>query len=169
MIRHQQEVLIHRPVEDVFDFVATHSRENHAKWEREVVEVRPVTPGPLRVGSRAVMVRREFGRTTETEYEVTGLEHNRSIAYRHLTREMDFAIAFSFRPEAENTILGVQVAIQPFGPLRLLSPLFRARSPRIGARNLTRIRELLEQEIWSAPVPMPGARPDPRREQESAS
>jgi hypothetical protein len=149
MIRHHQEIQVHRSVGEVFDFVATNSYDNHPRWEREVVEIRRITDGPIRVGSRAVMVRREFGRTSETEYEVTELEHNRRIAFQHCTPQMDFDIAFTFLPEGEATRLAVDVQAQPHGALRLNSPLMRFQMPRTGRRIMKQLRELLEEPAIS--------------------
>ena len=50
-----------RTPEEVFDVIGTHCYENHPHWEREVVAIQPVTPGPIGLGSRAIMVRQEYG------------------------------------------------------------------------------------------------------------
>jgi hypothetical protein len=146
MIRHHQEILVRRGVGDVFDFVATNAYTNHPRWEPEVVAIRRITDGPIRVGSRAVMVRREMGRTSETEYEVTELAHNRRIAFRHCTPHMDFAIAFSVLPRGEETCLAVDVQAQPHGALRVLAPVMWRRMPRISRRIVNRLRVLLEED-----------------------
>lgn len=42
---------VNRRIDDVFDVIGTRCYENHPRWEREVVEVRPLTDGPIGLGS----------------------------------------------------------------------------------------------------------------------
>jgi hypothetical protein len=70
-------------------------------WESEVVEIRPLTEPPVRVGSRAVMVRREYGPRSEVTYEVTAFDQDRRIAFRHISTQMAFEIAFVLDPAGE--------------------------------------------------------------------
>jgi uncharacterized protein YndB with AHSA1/START domain len=146
MIHYTQVVTIRKPVEKVFDFVATHNYENHPRWEAEVVAIRPLTEGPIRVGGRAVMVRKDFGKQRETTHECTELVPDRKVAFRHVDGPMDFEIAFSFEPSPNGTRLRVDVAAQPHGAMRVLSPVFRLRMPRVAARLSNRLREVVEGE-----------------------
>lgn len=120
-----------RTPEEVFDVIGTHCYENHPRWEREVVEIRPLTPGPIGLGSRAIMVRQEFGRRSETEYEVTAFEPARRIAFRHPQASMLFELGMDLREAgASATDLTVHVRMEPKGALRLLSPLLALQLPR---------------------------------------
>jgi polyketide cyclase/dehydrase/lipid transport protein len=60
MAQLQQSVDIARPMEEVFAFVANPA--NDARWGSTLVEVQPVSPGPLEVGSRFRYVARFVGR-----------------------------------------------------------------------------------------------------------
>jgi hypothetical protein len=144
MIRYSKVVTIRKPVAEVFDFVATHNYENHPRWEAEVLEIRPLTEGPIGVGSRVVMVRKDFGRVMETTHECTEFLLDRRVAFRTIDGPMDFEIAFSFEPAPAGTRLRVDVGAQPRGAMRLLSPVFRLRMPRVGARLSNRLREVVE-------------------------
>ena len=144
MIRHTQQVIIRRPLAEVFDFIAVHNPENHPKWEPEVIEVRRLTQGPLGVGSRLRTLRRDFGRVSEATDEVTEFITNQRIAFRRVDGPMDFEISFTFEHVSEGTQLRADVAAQPRGAMRVMSPLFRMRMPRIGGRITARLCELLE-------------------------
>jgi hypothetical protein len=101
---------VDRTPEGVFDVIGTNCYENHPRWEREVVEIRPLTPGPIGLGSRAIMIREEYGRRSETEHEVTAFEPGRRIAFRHPQSSMLFELAFDLRPgESSGTDLTVRV------------------------------------------------------------
>ena len=68
---YQHAIEIERPVAEVFAFVTEPS--NYPRWQPSLVEVRPHSPGPLRVGSMATEVRRFLGREVETTW--TCVEH----------------------------------------------------------------------------------------------
>jgi hypothetical protein len=125
-----------RPVDEVFDVIGTHLYENHPRWEREVVAIRPLSDGPVRVRSRAVMVREEYGRRSEGTYEITAFEPGRLVAARHLDGPMDFDLSFGLAPvDGASCDLTVTVNMSFRGRLRPLSPLLGiqlpARSDRI--------------------------------------
>lgn len=134
-----------RTPEEVFDVIGTHCYENHPRWEREVVEIRQLTPGPIGLGSRAIMVRQEFGRRSETEYEVTAFQPPRRIAFRHPQDSILFELGFDLRAAgASATDLTVHVRMEPKGALRLLSPLLALQLPRRSERITRRMIDLVE-------------------------
>jgi hypothetical protein len=140
-----------RPIRDVFDFMGTRYYENHARWEREVVEVRPLTDGPISLGSRAVMVRQDLGRRRELVYEVTEFAPPHRIAFRHLDSGMRFEIAFALREvDDAATDLAVSVRMEPRGVLRLAAPFLAASLPRTSERITRSLVDLLDAE---APAP----------------
>jgi len=57
MAKYEETYRLKRTPAAVFDVIGTHCYENHPRWEPEVVEIRPMSPGPIGLGSRAVMVR----------------------------------------------------------------------------------------------------------------
>ena len=138
---------VRRSVEEVFDFVGTHYFENHPRWEREVVEVRRLTDGPIGVGSRAVMVREEYGRRSEAPLEITAFEPSRTIAFRHLGGPMLFELALVMAPAGvSSTDLSVHVQVELQGRSKLLTPVFAFNLPRIGRRIMRTMVELIEAE-----------------------
>jgi len=129
----------------VFDVIGTHCYENHPRWEPEVVEIRPMSPGPIGLGSRAVMVRAEYGHRSETEYEVTAFEPARRIAFRHPDASMSFELGFDLQPAGDSaTDLTVHVRVKPHGRLRLLSPILALQLPRRTDRITRRMIALVE-------------------------
>jgi hypothetical protein len=130
--------------------IGTHVFENHPRWEAEVVEIRPITPGPVRLGSRAVMVRQEGRRRLETPYEVTRFEPDRAIAFRHDPGPIDFELRLQLRPVGEaETELTVDVEMVPHGALRLASPLMALQMPGRTDRITRRMVALVESGAGS--------------------
>ena len=150
MINHKTVKQVNRSAEDTFSVIGTGVYEYHPKWEREVVENRPITPDPIGVGSRAIMVRREYGRTTETEYEVTEFEQNRRIAFHHPGPPLDFDISFQITPiDSSSCTVQVDTAAQPQGWARILEPVMRLATPKRSERLANSMVEVIE----SAPAP----------------
>jgi hypothetical protein len=136
MIRWHRTSTVNASAEAAFDVIGTNVMTNHPKWEKEVQAIRPITTGPVGVGTRAVMVRREMGRTRESEYEVTEFVPGRSIAFAHPQDALGFTLRFELDPvDATACRLTVDVAAHPRGALRLMEPVMRlafpARSRRI--------------------------------------
>ena len=145
MITYTSERQVNRSAEDTFDVIGTRIYENHPKWEREVVEIRPITPDPVGVGSRAVMVRREFGRSSESEYAITEFEEGRRISAHHPDASIDFNISFEITPiDSRSCTVQVDVKAQPMGWTRLLEPIMQLAMPRRGERIMRDMVEVIE-------------------------
>ena len=82
-MRLDQSVVIERPLEEVFAFVA--DRENDALWAPVVTQTRKTSEGPLGVGTTYEQSGRFLGRNLEMIFEVTEYEPNRKIGLRLIT------------------------------------------------------------------------------------
>jgi hypothetical protein len=147
MVEHTETVTVRRPVHDVFDFVVTRNYENHPRWEPEVLEIRPLEDSSLHIGSRAVMVRKDFGKVRETAHECVALEPDRLATFRHLDSPMAFEITFTFSPVAEGTRVRIDVRAGFRGGARLLTPLLWLRMPRTSRRLSQGMRDVVEAEV----------------------
>lgn len=128
-----------------FDVIGTHVYDNHPLWEQEVLEIRPITGGAVGLGSRAVMVRRDFGRRTEVEYVVTEFEQERRIGFHHPASTLDFRISFELTPvDADSCEVHVAVRAQPRGWSRLLEPVMRRAMPKQAERITTQMAQVVE-------------------------
>jgi hypothetical protein len=145
MIVSQHIRQVNRSAEETFDVIGTHVYDNHPKWEAEVLEIRRITPDPVGIGSRAIMIRRELRRTTEVEYVLTEFEPNRRIAAYHPDGGMDFNISFTITPIDGNSCrVQVDVQAQPQGFGRILEPIMRLVMPKRGARITDAMVEVIE-------------------------
>ena len=138
---------VERSAETTFDFIGTNVYENHPRWEDEVLEIRPLSEGPVRVGSSAVMVRKGFPRPREVEYSVTELVPGRRIAFDHPDSAMHFHLSFDVVP-AGATACDVHVHVEavPHGPLRLMAPVMRRAFPARTRRISAQMVRVLEAE-----------------------
>ncbi len=73
--------VIKKPVEDVFHFIGEDFFNNYPRWSPEVVELKPLSSGPVKVGTLAKQVRVDHGHRSESTFKVTDLQPNRRIAF----------------------------------------------------------------------------------------
>jgi hypothetical protein len=73
--------VIKKPVEEVFHFIGEEFFDNYPKWSPEVVELKALSDGPLKLGAMARQVRVDHGHRTESTFAVTDFQPNRRISF----------------------------------------------------------------------------------------
>jgi hypothetical protein len=128
-------ILIKRPVEDVFDFVA--DERNEPAYNPQIGSVEKVTPGPIGVGTvwRAVAASRP--RATPFELEVTEYARPHRLTSLTRMRGIDISGGLTFAPDGESTRMDWSWDLRPKGMAKLAGPLIAA----LGRKR--------EQQIWS--------------------
>ena len=81
MVTARASILIARPPEAVFQFVALDFFANYRRWSPEVKRLDILTPGPIRVGSLARQVRVDHGPRTESTFRVKVLDDPRRLEF----------------------------------------------------------------------------------------
>lgn len=81
MVKVRASILIERAPEAIFGFIADDFARNYRRWSPEVQRLEILTPGPLRVGTRARQVRVDQGRRTDTTFRVVTLEPPRQVCF----------------------------------------------------------------------------------------
>ena len=136
-------VAILRPVGDVFAVLADVG--SAARWS-SALEEELLTPGPLRVGSRRRAVVPSFaGRTTENEMELTELIEDRRLAMRGVAGlPFPVRILAELEPSDGGALLRWTTWLEPGGVARLLGPVLAAGYRRSFARDLARLKSMME-------------------------
>jgi hypothetical protein len=140
------ERIVRRTPAEVFRFVVTDHFANHPKWDPEVVEMTPLTPGPVGVGATARLVRQQGRRRVEGTCTVTAYEPEQVGAF-----DVRFGV-FQLRqrvdcfPEHSGNVTRLRLTIESRaeGLLKALVPLMRSRFRRTMERNLATIASLIE-------------------------
>ncbi|HYN87557.1 MAG TPA: SRPBCC family protein [Ardenticatenaceae bacterium] len=142
-MRISASVTVDRCTAAVFDFLTTW--EKLPLWETGVLEAARSSPGPPGVGERGRDVRRYFGRTFETEYEVTEYDSPRATAVHSVNGALPPVRAtYTLTPVSGGTRLESVANFDVHGPMRLLVPLLGPMFQYQHARDLRRLKELLE-------------------------
>jgi uncharacterized protein YndB with AHSA1/START domain len=135
MARIDGEIVINRPVEEVFDFVA--DERNEPRYNPGMLRAEKLSPGPLRLGSRFRAEMRTRPRPMVMTIEFTGYERPRRLASTTHLSTMDIQGMLTFDPVPAGTRMRWSWNLQPRGLLKLATPVVA----RIGQRQ--------ERAIWT--------------------
>lgn len=143
MVRVEHEVVVNRPVEEVFDYLT--NIEALGEWQSSVVDARRVTDGPVRIGTRFIESRHVMGRSIESTVEVA--EH--AVPDRFTVRVLDgpvrFTVTHVFERLDGSTRLTVHAEGEPHGlAARLAGPMIAQRAKREFETDFDRLKQLLE-------------------------
>ena len=142
MVHIEGEIVIARPVEEVFDFVA--DERNEPRYNTQMRRAEKISEGPIGLGTqyRAEVMR---GRqAVPMVIEVTGYERPRMLASTTRMSSMDIRYALTFAPVSEGTRMGWVGDVQPKGLLRLMSPVVVWMGRRQERRIWTSLKQFLE-------------------------
>jgi uncharacterized protein YndB with AHSA1/START domain len=142
MAKAEVTATINRPIEDVFAVLT--DPEKTATWSSNAVEEHWTTPGPVAVGSRRRAVTRFLGRRAENEAEVTQLEPNRKWTLRSVSGT-PWEVSATFEPVEGGTRVDWIWSFGFGGLLKLLDPLMVGVLRRMSARDLARLKDMMER------------------------
>jgi carbon monoxide dehydrogenase subunit G len=141
MASFENTVIIQRPVEDVFAFLADF--ENVPKWNYAIIETRKVSPGPVGVGT-AYRQTRSVPRRSEEGFEVTVFEPVRRLEVQGQLGPFKARTSYLLAPADSGTRLTNAVELGSSGLLAVVTPLATSRVKRAVGANLDKLRQLLE-------------------------
>jgi len=138
------EIVIDRPCDRVAGYAADPS---HAPdWYVNIASVRWRTGPPLRLGSRVAFVARFLGRQLEYTYEVTEYEPGHRLVMRTAEGPFPMETSYTWRPHPSGgTLMTLRNRGEPAGFARVGAPVLAAAMRRTNAKDLARLKVLLEQ------------------------
>ena len=118
-MRFQHEIIIRRPVHEVFSYMDDVSRER--EWQPGIKEARKEPPGPTGVGTRKRYVSEFLGKRIENTYVTEVFEPNKRVVYR-TTRESVLQATAELRWESVDSGTRVFMSFEGRvgGPLRFV-------------------------------------------------
>jgi polyketide cyclase/dehydrase/lipid transport protein len=146
MARIEGEIVIGRPVEAVFDYVA--DQRNEPQYNPQMVRAEKITPGPVGKGTRFRSAVASRGRTAEMLIECTGYSRPKLFATATTMTQADISYTLTFEPAPAGTRMRWSGQVQPKGAFRLLGPVIT----RVGIRQEERIWASLKKHL-EAPTP----------------
>lgn len=139
MIRVEKEVLVDRPAEEVFDFLA--DVRNEQRWNSNVIAIESESDGPLSVGGRFEGVYRRGGRMRFELVEAVGPSR---LVFRGGGRQMALVATLELERVSSATRVRMKAEMEPRGPVKLLAPLMRKPIERQYERVSESFRQVVE-------------------------
>ncbi len=163
MVKARASILIDRPPEVVFDFIAVDFARNYRRWSPEVQHLELLTPGPLRVGSRARQVRVDRGRRSDSIFEVVAWEPPDLVGFAE--RSGVFLIEYRLDPVAGRTRLSFRFELTRLElPMRPFMKLIGLAVQDGAERTVHNIKGLLETETPTAGTASSELRANPEQD-----
>jgi hypothetical protein len=136
------EIVIARPCAEVAAYAGDPG--NAPEWYANIVSVRWQTPPPVGAGSRLDFVARFLGRTLAYTYEVVEYGPER-LVMRTAQGPFPMETTYTWRAEGpDRTRMTLRNRGEPAGFARMTAPVVAAAMRRATAKDLARLKRILE-------------------------
>ncbi len=149
--RIEGDIIIKRPVEEVFDFCA--DERNEPRYNPRMTRAEPTSSGPIGLGSQFRAEMRTLGRRMAMTIEWTAYERPRRLASWTRVSGMDIRGDLRFESVAQGTRMRWAWDLEPHGGLKLIRPmitLIGRRQERTIWASLKRVLEAPEASVTPA-------------------
>ena len=143
MLQTENSVLIRRPVEDVYQFVAVDFFDNYPKWSPEVRELEKLSTGGMQIGTTGRQVRCDYGYSSEARFRVTHCDPSTELRFASLTSPY-FEVSYLFAAVKQHTRLTFRFSLELPLLMRPMQGRIGAAVERGGERNVQNLKKLLE-------------------------
>jgi hypothetical protein len=143
MIRFQKNLIINRPVTEVFAFIT--EPQNDLQWKAVVKEASP-SNGPMAVGTTWRQVVEAPGGEAESIEECTEYEMNHRFA-QYCPSPFPHGGSYTFEPSGDSTRLHVSGYVKLSGMLKWLQPLVALMVKRAAAKDAAQLKTVLERRM----------------------
>ena len=145
MIAYNGEIVINRPVAEVFDFATTF--ENFPRWS-DVTTVKRLSKGPVGLGTRLQLEMGKGPMKSQIDFETIGWEKDRNWTFKTVSASpivWDGMFGFEpLGPESTHVRAAGQVTLK--GLRKLLEPLIRGELRKNEQAELETLKGILENQ-----------------------
>lgn len=139
------EIIIDRPVEEVFDFVA--DERNEPRFNPSILSAEKTSPGPIGKGTRFwAEIGTMMGKTAEMSIEFTAFERPRLLGSSTHLSTMDIQGTLTFEPVPRGTRMCWSWETEPRGVFKLMKPMIARMGRRQEQAIWTGLKHLLERQ-----------------------
>ena len=143
MAQIKNSITIHRPIEEVFAFVADYS--NNVKWQSGVISAEFTSPGPVGVGTTFKYDAEFMGRKLETTGELTAYDPPKMIAWKSTSGPFPMSGSTKFESVEGGTLVTDTIEAEPGGFFKLAGPLLVKQIQGQTEKDMRKLKELLEK------------------------
>jgi hypothetical protein len=146
MLRLEFSIEIERSAEEIYELVG--NPENDVKWQDAVLDVRKLTPGPVRTGSRYRHTLRILGKSMGVDVEISARAPHSSYVLQCVSGPLTFETRVQLtqvqRRGGRATLVDTVVEGHPSGVVRIAAvALSRRRRAEID-RDLRTLKRMME-------------------------
>ena len=146
MITAKADALVFQEVEPVFRFVALNFLNNYPRWSPEVIDLQPLSAGPIRLGYQARQIRVDQGHKTESTFEVVELIPLKRVSFKGVTAP--YCSIYEFADLNSSTQLSFTFELHKIEPLmRPFEKLIRIALQEGAKRTVKKLKLLIEREM----------------------
>ncbi|MBN1529224.1 MAG: SRPBCC family protein [Thermoleophilaceae bacterium] len=142
MFTERAEVVVARPPEEVFAFVA--DARNRPLWDEGVGSEELISPEPIGVGSTLRTRMRSMGRDLEYLWEIAEHDPPRRVRVESTAGPFPTTLVWEVAAHREGSRATFEVSGRPGGAMRLFQPLIARNTARNLERSFPRLKEVLE-------------------------
>lgn len=143
MIRVKDSVVIDRPLDNVFQYMARF--ENDKQWRTELADIRATAPGiSPGVGDRYEQLLQWGDRQVQADFEVVEFETDRHIGFRGTAGDVRARGWYDFEPHDGQTRVDVGGEVEISGALSITEPFVERVLRDQGTEDLHRLKDILE-------------------------
>jgi uncharacterized membrane protein len=144
MAHAQAQVMIERPVDTVFNFVA--NGLNNPRWRSSVTDIQRLPGKPLNLGAVYKQgLKGPGGRRIDGDYEITAYEPNKLIKFQVIAGPARPTGTYEFEAAGSSTRLTFTLDFVPKGLSRLIDPMI-ASSMKSEVAMLADLKVYLEMQ-----------------------
>lgn len=143
MITLDLELVIHRPLDEVYEFIT--NMENMTLWAGGIIEAKQTTSGERGVGTLfRLTAKPPVGAPVISEYAITAFERNRIFAAKGEVGPIPFHETWVFEARGDETHIHPHIELQPQGLLKLLQPLLGVIFRKWITSDFSKLKRILE-------------------------
>jgi hypothetical protein len=133
---------IAQPAPAIFDYVSNF--DNFTRWSTDVVRAELLTPGPVRQGTKARIVRQALGQHFEMHFDLVDFEPHRVIGFQGHMLGVPFGSRLEFEPlDAGTKVVQSGTVKVPF-LLSFAEPTVRQVLTTTFENDLRQLKQILE-------------------------
>ncbi|MHA1907658.1 MAG: SRPBCC family protein [Candidatus Thorarchaeota archaeon] len=143
MIKFENNILIHRPIADVFDYVSDTENESH--WNSAVVSVERLDDCDDELNCRYKIQRVIGKKKVENLYRVTEYQKNKLLTFKTTTGPTPFTYRYSFEQIGKSTRMFLEGNIKDEGLPFEARSFFASHMIKLGVtNNFQKLKSILE-------------------------
>jgi carbon monoxide dehydrogenase subunit G len=146
MLKAESSILIHRPIEDVFKYIADDFFENFRKWDAAVLKLEKTSPSPVGIDTTGWQVMKGDGWEAETDFRVTDYDPNRKFSITG-TGKPYFKNSYTFEPIDDGTKIFYASEFSLDGIAKLFEPLMKGAIKKASQEYVDNLKQLLEDSV----------------------